>query len=123
MMAPWIEEKAEYIRRDFLLAQLAPARLTLDDLHAIMGKKDIYSMDDAKLLQKKQYSAEKYREMMDKVEGYSEGRMLAILKERCKYVIERGATLNNPHIPGSYFDGWEKIESNHAARLRELIMA
>jgi len=32
-----------------------------------------------------------------------------------------GSTLNNPHIPASYFSGWEHIEDDHAARLRELV--
>ena len=47
--------------------------------------------------------------------------MLKILKQRCKYLIERGSTLNNPHIPASYFDGWERITKNHAKRLNELV--
>lgn len=47
--------------------------------------------------------------------------MLEILRDRCRYLIERGATLNNPHIPGSYFSGWEKITAEPAKRLRELV--
>ena len=53
--------------------------------------------------------------------GYSPDRMLEILKDRAKYVIERGSTLNNPHIPASYFAGWEEIKRDHALRLRELV--
>lgn len=30
--------------------------------------------------------------------GYSQNRMLALLRERCRYLLERGATRNNPHI-------------------------
>ncbi len=44
--------------------------------------------------------------------------MLEILKERLKYLIERGSTLNNPHISGSYFESWEKITSDHANKLK-----
>jgi hypothetical protein len=44
-----------------------------------------------------------------------------ILRDRCRYLIERGATLNNPHILGSYFENWEKITERHAERLRELV--
>lgn len=47
--------------------------------------------------------------------------MLEILRDRCRYLIKRGATLNNPHIPGSYFENWEKITEHHAERLRELV--
>ena len=58
---------------------------------------------------------------MDLDGGYSPERMLSILKDRCQYLIERGSTLNNPHIPASYFQGWERITTNHAQRLRELV--
>ena len=54
-------------------------------------------------------------------DGYSQERMLQILKNRCQYLIERGSTLNNPHIPASYFRGWERITDNHEPRLRELV--
>ena len=47
--------------------------------------------------------------------------MLLILRDRCQYLIERGSTLNNPHIPASYFKGWERIITNHGQRLRELV--
>ena len=59
---------------------------------------------------------------MDKEQGYSPKRMLEILKDRGKYLIERGSTLNNPHIPTSYFKGWEQITSNHKQRLRALVV-
>jgi orotate phosphoribosyltransferase-like protein len=58
---------------------------------------------------------------MDLFQGYSSERMLSILKDRCRYLIERGSTLNNPHIPASYFRDWERITENHAQRLRELV--
>ena len=63
-----------------------------------------------------------YKELMDKEQGYSPKRMLEILKDRGKYLIERGSTLNNPHIPTSYFKGWEQITSNHKQRLRALVV-
>ena len=44
-----------------------------------------------------------------------------ILKDRATYLIERGGTLNNFHIPRSYFKEWEKITENHAARLRKMV--
>jgi hypothetical protein len=48
--------------------------------------------------------------------------MLSMLKERCGYLISRGSTRNNPHISAGYFKDWERIERNHAARLRELVV-
>ncbi|WP_293079190.1 hypothetical protein [Okeania sp. SIO3B5] len=59
---------------------------------------------------------------MDLEFGYSPERMLSILRDRCQYLIERGSTLNNPHIPASYFKNWERITTNHAQRLRELVI-
>lgn len=121
MMAPWIKEKEEYVRVDFALARSVPHLLTAEGLYELLGKKDLYSVNDARLLHKRQYSKAQYIERQDREDGYSPERMLEILKERCRYVILRGATLNNPHIPGSYFNGWERITSHHAARLRELV--
>ncbi len=87
----------------------------------ILGDKDIYTLEDAKSLQKNQYSSSKYRELMDVRNGYSKERMLKIMKDRATYLMARGSTLNNPHIPLSYFEGWIKIENNHASQLRALV--
>ncbi len=120
-MSKWIQEKKAYIKADFELAKLLPEKLTLNDLYSIMGKQVVYSLDDAKKLHKKQFKISEYRERMDLENGYSPKRMLEILKNRCNYIIERGSTLNNPHIPKSYFKGWEQITSNHKKRLRVLV--
>ncbi len=121
MMAPWIEEKAEYIRSDFKLAQIAYKKLTLYDLYQICGEKEVYSYDDARRIQKMQYKKGKYLELQDVKGGYSSNRMLEILSARVKYLIERGSTLNNPHIPASYFFNWDKITDNHAKHLINLV--
>ncbi len=129
-MAPWIEEKWNYIRTDFSLTQHVPQLLDINILHQILGVKPVYTIADARRLHKNQYSKAEYLALMDisqpyragltKV-GYSPETMLAILRDRARYVIERGATLNNPHVPKSFFAGWEQIKDNHAARLRELV--
>lgn len=120
-MASWIKEKEYYITPDFELAKLAPVNLTLEHVKLIVGDKETYSLEDAKRLQKKQHMVAEYRSLMDVENGYSPDRMLQILRNRCKYLIERGSTLNNPHIPASYFEGWERITENHSERLRELV--
>ena len=79
------------------------------------------SLDDAKSLQKKQYTSTQYQQLMDIKDGYSKVRMLEIMKDRATYLMARGSTLNNPHIPLSYFDGWVRIEENHADELRALV--
>jgi hypothetical protein len=120
-IAPWIEKMNDYILPDFQMAELVSGELTLDHLYRLLGKKGRYSLEDARKLQKKQYNTKRYFELMDQSEGYSPERMLKILQERCGYLIQRGSTLNNPHIPGSFFSGWEKITVDHASRLRELV--
>jgi hypothetical protein len=46
-----------------------------------------------------------------------------VLRERCRYVIRRGATLNNPHIPAGHFAGWARITEDHAATLRQMVQS
>ncbi len=122
MMEKWISEKWEYVSPDFNSAEIAADRLTVEDLYSVLGEKDEYSIDDARRLHKRQYSIQQYREDMDRPNGYSKSKMLNIFKKRVLYLVRRGSTLNNPHIPGSYFNNWNtKIESHHAAQLRELV--
>ncbi len=124
VMAQWINKKEVYMMSDYKLAELVPDRLTIDDLYKILGQKDVYTLEDAQILLKSQKGykqKQKYREKMDLIQGYSPERMLSLLKDRCRYVIERGLTINNPHIGVSFFKGWEQISNNHAQRLRELV--
>lgn len=121
LMQDWIKKKEEYIKPDFQLAKIASKNLTLKDLYAVLGEKESYSLKDAKSIQKRQYTADKYVKLQDITCGYSKDRMLSILKDRATYLMERGGTLNNPHIPGSYFKDWEEITENHAAKLREMV--
>lgn len=135
-MLPWIEKQTEYMKADFRLAELVPAKVTMDILEAIVGRKKLYSLEDAQKLHKRQYSAEKYLESMDvpppagrpsREGGYTPKRMLDILRDRCAYVLNRGATLNNPSIPMSYFKDFERIDptgtTKARARLRALVQA
>lgn len=117
MMEEWIKGKEKYISPDFKLSSLVYEKLDIDDVHQILEPKGKYSLQDAKSIHKKQYKKEEYLALQDVQSGYSPERMLEIVKDRAKYLMERGSTLNNPHIPPSYFKGWEEIESNHADRL------
>lgn len=120
-MEGWILDMEEYVRPDLVIAAHAPKLATLELLGEVLGKKDTYAYEDARSLQKKQYSTKEYLELMDVPNGYSPNRMLEMLRARCRYLVERGATLNNPHIPPAYFKEWEKITKKHAQRLRELV--
>lgn len=121
MMEPWIKSKELYIKPDFMLAHMASKKLDIDDVYQVLGKKEKYSYEDAKGLQKMQYKKEKYIELQDLNEGYSPERMLYILQDRAKYLVERGSTLNNPHIPFSYFKDWTEITENHSEQLKEMV--
>ena len=88
-----------------------------------MGKAERYSIDEAKALQKRQVKAAAYLERADLGDAYSPDAMLGLLKERCEYLIRRGSTLNNPHIPAGYFAGFDRITDRHADQLRELVVA
>lgn len=121
MMADWINSKEKYIAQDFKLAELVPTKITFNDMYQIIGKKDIYTYGDAKEIQKMQYKKEQYLRLQDLDQGYSPKRMLEIVKDRAQYLIERGSTLNNPHIPFSYFEGWAEITDNHAEQLRIMV--
>ncbi|MFC1771187.1 hypothetical protein ACFLZV_04795 [Candidatus Margulisiibacteriota bacterium] len=121
MMKPWIDEKEQYILPDYRLSDLAPSLINENIMDKILGKKNTYSLDDAIRIQKKQYLISEYRNKMDLKDGYSRKRMLEILKQRCAYLIKRGSTLNNPHIPRSFYSEWEKITDHHSKRLRQLV--
>jgi hypothetical protein len=120
-MQPWISRMKDYISPDIELASLLSEHLTLADLSKICEAKENYSLEDAKRIQRKQYSIKEYMALMDLKPGYSPERMLSIVKERVRYLILRGSTLNNPHIPGSYFKGWPKITDDHANILRQRV--
>jgi hypothetical protein len=124
-MEPWIARIEQYIKPDIELGVLAASKLTHADRAIICGDKPVYSLEDAKNLYKKQWKMEEYREAMDLAEGYSPERMLEILRQRVRYVMDRGATLNNPHIPKSFLIRFndQLITREHAGRIREKFSA
>ena len=121
MMSDWIKSKEEYISPDFKLANIVSKKISLADMYSICGEKNLYNLSDVKKIQKKQYTKDQYIGLQDLPNGYSPQRMLTILNERANYLVERGSTLNNPHIPFSYFRGWTKITNNHAQQLRSMV--
>lgn len=121
-MAEWIEGRQSYIRPDLVLAERVPDFITADVVREILGERDGYTTADAKSVMKAQWSAQRYRTEADLPGGgYSMDRMVQLLRERCAYVIQRGSTLNNPHIPGPYLDRLVRIEKDHAETLRRLV--
>lgn len=122
-MESWIAEKERYITPDLMLAETLPTMVSPDMVTGILGVKDEYTLEDARWVMKNQWRAADYKEQRDLPGGYSLDRMTEILRARARYVILRGATLNNPHIEGGFFDKFEKITTEHASTLRELVRA
>ena len=101
-MEPWIASIEAKVLIDAKLARCASRRLVLADLFEVCGEKDAYTVDDAKRLHKQQWSAQQYAAAPDIEHSgqrlISPAKMLVILQLRSRYIAERGATLNNPHI-------------------------
>ena len=104
-MGPWIEAMEKYIALDVELAECVPSLVTEQMLIDIVGDKAVYTLENAFRIQKRQLTTPQYRSRMDLQGGFSKSVMLQLLRERCQYLIERGATLNNPHINAQYFSG------------------
>lgn len=133
-MEDWIGSIERSISPDFAIGDHIFHRLTLEDLHIICGKKDVYSLEDAKSLHKRQWSRDRYFDEMDTEDGYSPEKMLQILKLRSRYLINRGATLNNRHIPKTFFSKFqdrmvnmqnevEKSSSSIIAQIRSIAIS
>ena len=115
-MEPWIASIEAKILMDFKLALVASRRLELADLFEICGEQETYSLTDAKRLHKQQWSRDQYVDAQDiEADGQrrlSQTKMLEILRHRSKYIAERGATLNNPHITRTHlatFSGTNRV--------------
>ncbi len=106
-MEDWIGKIESYIAPDFAIGERIAQKLNLEDLHIICDEKGKYSLGDAMALHKRQWSRDKYLAEMDDRDGYTPGKMLEILKLRAIYLNQRGSTLNNPHIPASFFAKFE----------------
>jgi hypothetical protein len=128
-MEPWIASIEAKILIDFKLALRASRRLVLEDLFEVCGRQETYSVEDAKRLHKQQWTAEEYVAAQDIVVGaerrISQAKMLEILQLRSKYIAERGATLNNPHVTKTHLDtfaGTNRVVSgpNWAAGVRQI---
>jgi hypothetical protein len=102
-MEDWIGKIESYMAPDIAIGERIADKLNLEDLYIICGEKRKYSLNDAKALHKRQWRRERYFLEMDDADGYTPSKMLEILKLRAIYLNQRGSTLNNPHIPRSFF--------------------
>jgi hypothetical protein len=104
-MEPWIAAREKYIASDIALVEYVPQLVTEEILFRILGKKVRYPITDAMRIQKNQLTRAQYEARMDRTGGFSAEAMVRLLRERCAYLVARGATLNNPHINAEYFSG------------------
>lgn len=131
-MEPWIASVESKILIDFKLALRASRRLVLADLFEVCGEWETYTLQDAKRLHKQQWTVEQYVAALDTDVGgerrISQTKMLEVLQLRSKYIAERGATLNNPHITKSHLDTFAQTDRivrgpNWAAGVRQIATA
>lgn len=129
-MEPWIASIEAKIAIDYALASRASRKLELDDLFEVCGRQASYSLDDAKRLRKAQWTSQQYAQAIDTVENgdrrISQAMMLEILRLRSKYIAERGATLNNPHVSKAHLDTFigtnrEVLAPNWAASIKQIL--
>lgn len=124
VMERWYSQMQSYIWPDVLLSRFLPSQVNPDLVKRLLKSDPPYSLKQAKSIMKQQWSADQYRKARDLGNGYSINSMTHILRLRAKYVIERGSTLNNPHIPSSFFAGMPHIKKDDepAAILRQMVM-
>lgn len=129
-MEPWIASIEQKISTDFKIALRASCLLTEADLFEVCGQKASYSLKDAKKLHKKQWTKDQYDAALDMFENekkkISKLKMLEILQLRAKYIAERGATLNNPHITKTHLDTFlgttrEVKDTSGASSIRAIV--
>lgn len=128
-MEPWITSIEAKIHIDFSLAKRASERLDLADLYEVCGRKASYTLQDAKRLHKRQWTGQQYAAASDMTHHgqprLSAAAMLSILQLRARYIAERGATLNNPHITKAHLRRFastdrEVLAPNWAEGIRKL---
>lgn len=128
-MRTWIDDVEAKVLVDFKIAARSSALLDHNDLVAVCGTKAVYSLADAKAVLRQQWTAENYHANADAVDAdgaraYSPTAMLSVLRARAKYIAERGATLNNPHVTKKhltrFFGTPSEIKLDWAARIRAI---
>lgn len=128
-MAPWIDSIEAKVAIDHRIAQRAYASLQLDDLWAVCGQRAQYSLQDAKAVLRQQWSIQSYASAADVADdgdgrSFSPAAMLEVLRIRARYIAERGATLNNPHIPKRHLAAFSasdrEVVGDWAARIRAI---
>lgn len=117
-MAPWIEEQVKYAYPDLVLLENLPDNAFSADavLKIFDGNQGPYTRKDVSRIMKKQWTAEDYSSAADVGDLYSMEAVISMLHKRCRYLIERGSTRNNPHIPADFVAGLPLLDNDETAK-------
>jgi hypothetical protein len=127
-LALWVDSIQQKVEIDFRIAERASKALSLADLHAVCEERSSYTLADAQQVLRQQRTAAQYKAAADLQVGdekrLSPQAMLQVLQARAVYIAQRGATLNNPHIPRALlqqFVGTDReVRGDWAARIRQI---
>lgn len=130
-MAGWIDGVEAKVSIDFRIADCASSNLSLEQLWAVCGRKEAYSVADARAVLRQQWSPAQYERACDGTDGagqpvLSPAAMLQVVQARARYIAQRGATLNNPHITkthlAKFFGTDREVQSEWASRIRAVAL-
>ncbi|RJK92517.1 hypothetical protein [Vallicoccus soli] len=119
MMRPWNQAEQEYLRHDLTLLEVVPGAVDDEVATRVLGDKDVYTYQDMRTLLKNQWNADGandqpnlYRERADVRRGpratdhlYSREVAVQAVRDRVRYLLARGGTVNNRKISASYVMG------------------
>jgi len=116
-MRDWIEREKKYIALDLKIAsrvsQLFPADLMEEVLVDVLGDADVYTREQIKSLIKDEWNKNLHRPSQyvarasnprakAKDQLYSRDAALDAARDRLAYLLKRGCTVNNRHVPYTY---------------------
>lgn len=117
MLRGWNDREQAYIKLDLALVDQVPPLATEHLLHVLLGEKSDYTFDELNLLVKDQWNrdvrrgrpaslyeerADVHRDRQRKLNRYSHAVALIALEDRVRYLLDRGATVNNRKIGKRY---------------------
>ncbi len=119
MMQSWIEKEKDYISSDLILVDLLPQNVGDNELDALLGTKEAYGYDEISRIVKNQWKtnratgqgnlyveyADLHRSRRVTENRYSREVALRAVRDRVRYLLDRGSTVNNRSIPKSYVLG------------------
>lgn len=116
MMREWNQQEQQYLAPDLLLTQLLPELVDEAILIQVLGRKDVYTYEDLHSLMKDHWNANaklglanRYQANADVSRGsraedhlYSPQKALQAMRDRARYLLARGSTVNNRKISRRY---------------------